>query len=81
MRNELKKYKRILSSEDSDMKKNEEVEDVMDEEEEKLKRIREEHFLMITLDFLRTMKQREFAESLKISMKILLYLNCPIFIY
>ena len=73
MKNELKKIKKVLSSDYPEcLESQEEDTEVMDGEEEEKKRSSREAFLKITLTFLRRMKQEELADRLQSSKRIYL---------
>ncbi|XP_071402893.1 LOW QUALITY PROTEIN: NLR family CARD domain-containing protein 3-like [Centroberyx affinis] len=65
VKNELKKFQRVLSPDYPNERQMEE-EEVVDGEEEEQRRSSREAFLQITLQFLRRMKQEELADSLQI---------------
>ncbi|XP_036979039.1 NLR family CARD domain-containing protein 3-like [Acanthopagrus latus] len=68
VKNELKKIKKVLSSDYPEcLESQEEDTEVMDGEEEEKKRSSREAFLKITLTFLRRMKQEELADRLQSS--------------
>ncbi|XP_035525539.1 uncharacterized protein LOC118333848 [Morone saxatilis] len=72
VKNELKKFKRVLSPDDPKcLEKKREDEDVIDtEEEEEHTRRSREAFLKITLNFLRRMKQDVLADCLQSSKRL-----------
>ncbi|XP_035986017.1 NLR family CARD domain-containing protein 3-like isoform X2 [Fundulus heteroclitus] len=65
VKNELKKFKKVLSSADSSLDNQEENEDMLDKDEVAYKRSTEEAFLKITLIFLRKIKANKLADSLQ----------------
>lgn len=68
MKNELKRFQRVLRPECIASQK--EHNHVLDDEDERQRRSREA-FLKITLNFLRRMKQEELADCLQSSEKLL----------
>ncbi|XP_071393120.1 NLR family CARD domain-containing protein 3-like [Centroberyx affinis] len=66
VKNELKMFQRVLSSNYPEcLERQREDEEVVDGEEEEQRRSSREAFLQITLQFLRRMKQEELADSLQ----------------
>ncbi|XP_078138288.1 NACHT, LRR and PYD domains-containing protein 3-like isoform X1 [Centroberyx gerrardi] len=66
MKNELKKFQRVLSPDYPEcLERQMEDEEVVDGEEEEQRRSSREAFLKITLHFLKRMKQEELADSLQ----------------
>uniref|UniRef100_UPI003AAB80B4 uncharacterized protein n=1 Tax=Centroberyx gerrardi TaxID=166262 RepID=UPI003AAB80B4 len=72
VKNELKKFQRVLSPPYPQcLERQSEDEEVVDGEEEDRRRSSREAFLQITLHFLRRMKQEELADSLQSSKRLL----------
>lgn len=66
LKKELKKFQEVLRTNNPECFESQgKSEEVVDGEEEEQRRSRREAFLKITLDFLRTMKQEELADSLR----------------
>ncbi|XP_033970566.1 NLR family CARD domain-containing protein 3-like isoform X2 [Trematomus bernacchii] len=66
LKKELKKFQKVLRTNNPECFESQgKSEEVVDGEEEEQRRSRREAFLKITLDFLRTMKQEELADSLR----------------
>lgn len=65
MKNELKKFQKVLSSDDLECLDRQSEDEVLDGEEES-----REAFLKITLHFLRKMKQEDLAECLQSSKRM-----------
>jgi len=66
LKKELKKFQKVLRTNNPECFESQgKSEEVVDGEEKEQRRSRREAFLKITLDFLRTMKQEELADSLR----------------
>ncbi len=73
VRNELKKFQKVLSRDYPECLEGQcQDEEVVDGEEEEQRRSSREAFLKITLQFMKRMKQEELADSLKNSKRLLI---------
>ena len=71
VKNELKKFQRVLSPDYPEcLETQREDEEMFDGEDEEQRRSSREAFLKITLNFLRRMKQEELADCLQSSKRI-----------